>query len=326
MDLLRLLKEKAKYFSTSEEDTGVSIVVNHIEIAERHYENGKTGDDYLFNDVIYRTNQAFEGALKEAYRIIAGKDPDRLTPHRIEKYFIEHDVLKERVSQLFTNYRTEWRNKSTHDYKLYFSEQEAFLGIVNISAFINILLDQMIEKRAYDREAKALKKSQDVKPFPTGKYESILDRVIKLLFLFSKEVPAKVSGASLPRITEAELIGSLTAFLNNLAEEISVFPEFSISREQERLKYHADFFLQQGEEKLIIEVKNPTHGLSRVLNNGTEQLLNYLTASRVMNGILYVPPLSEKDELKTTNITREVGGILYKIVQIYPGTKLDKSD
>jgi len=326
MDLLRLLKEKAKYFTISEEDTGVSSVVSHIEIAERHYENGKSGDDYLFNDVIYRTNQAFEGALKEAYRIIAGKDPDKLTPHRIEKYFTENDVLKERVLQLFTNYRTEWRNKSTHDYKLYFSEQEAFLGIVNISAFINILFDQMVEKRAYDREAKELKRSQDVNSFAAEEYESILDKVVNLLFLYSREVPAKVSGAAIPRITEAELIGSLTAFLNNLAEEISVFPEFFISREQEKRQYRADFFLQQGEEKLIIEIKNPTYGLSRILNSGTEQLLSYLTASRVTNGILFIPPLFEKDKLKTTNLTREVGDVIYKVVQIYPGNRLNKSD
>ena len=143
MNLLKLLKDKAEYFSTSENDRGISSVVSHIEIAERHYENGKLGDDYLFNDVIYRSNQAFEGALKEAYRIITGMTPNRITPHQIEKYFEENNILKERVLQLFTNYRTEWRNKSTHDYKLYFSEQEAFLAIVNISAFINILLDQM---------------------------------------------------------------------------------------------------------------------------------------------------------------------------------------
>ena len=126
MDLLKLLKDKAEYFSTSEQDRGISSVVSHIEIAERHYEGGKSGDDYLFNDVVYRSNQAFEGALKEAYRIITGRDSSRITPHKIEKYLEQNNVLKERVLQLFTNNRTEWRNKSTHDYNLYFSEQEAF--------------------------------------------------------------------------------------------------------------------------------------------------------------------------------------------------------
>lgn len=80
MDLLKSLKEKAEYFSDAEEDQGISSVVSHIEIAERHYDGGKSGDDYLFNDVIYRTNQAFEGALKETYRIVTGKDSEKLTP------------------------------------------------------------------------------------------------------------------------------------------------------------------------------------------------------------------------------------------------------
>lgn len=316
MDLLELLNQKAKYFSSSEDDIGVASVVSHIEIAERHYENGKSGDDYLFNDVIYRTNQAYEGALKEAYRIITGNNPNRKTPNKIEKYFEESDVLKERVLKLFTNYRTEWRNKSTHDYKLYFSEQEAFLGIVNISAFINILLDQMIEKRAYDEEAEELKKSS-AKRDTESKNMPILDRAIKLLLSYSKEVPKKVSESVLPRITEVELIGSLDAFLNGLAEDVQVFSEFKLSSKDNR-KYIADFLLQQNDDKLIIEIKNPSHGIKRILKSGADQLLSYLTASGVTNGILYVPPISEGKELVVEEITKEVGKTIYKMVQIYP--------
>ncbi|GJQ50946.1 MAG: hypothetical protein HKUEN01_33320 [Candidatus Kuenenia stuttgartiensis] len=107
----------------------------------------KNGDNYLYNDVVYGCNQAFEGSLKEAYGIITGDDPNKIMPHQIEKYFEQNSVLRECVLTLFTNHRMAWRNKSTHDYKLYFSEHEAFLAIVNISEFIKILLDQMIEKR-----------------------------------------------------------------------------------------------------------------------------------------------------------------------------------
>ncbi len=324
MDLLKLLKEKAEYFSSSEDDVGVSSVVSHIEIAERHYENGKAGDDNLFNDVIYRSNQAFEGALKEAYRIITGNNPNRITPLKIEKHFEENDVLKERVLQLFTNYRTEWRNKSTHDYKLYFSEQEAFLAIVNISAFINILLDQMVEKRAYDNEAEDLKKSTSAKDLVSVN-KPIKDRIIELLIAYSKEVPAKTSGSTLPRITEVELIGSLTAYLNNLAEDIDVYAEFSIPRKQDGRKYIADFFLQKGEEKLIIEIKNSIHSNSRVLSGGTEQLLNYLTASGVLNGILYIPPLIKDEELEIVQVIKEIGSVSYSLTQIFP-KRLNKAN
>ncbi len=225
--------------------------------------------------------------------------------------------------QLFTNYRTEWRNKSTHDYKLYFSEQEAFLGIVSISAFINILLDQMIEKRAYDKEKNDLKKSTKARQTKATN-KPILERVTELLLSFSKEVPKKVIGAALPRLSEVELIGSLSAFLNSLAEDIQVFQEFSISRGQEGRRYYADFFLQHEKEKLIIEIKNPTHGLSRILSSGTEQLLNYLAASGVSNGILYVPPLLEDEELEVLEISKTIGSAEYRIIQIYPKRRLNK--
>lgn len=324
MDLLKLLEDKAEYFSASEDNRGISSVVSHIKIAERHYENGKSGDDYLFNDVIYRSNQAFEGALKEAYRIIAGKNPNKITPHKIEKHFEENDVLKERVLQLFTNYRMEWRNKSAHDYKLYFSEQEAFLAIVNISAFINILLDQMVEKQAYDKESEDLKKSPVEKDLNSAR-KTLNDRIVDLLLSFSKEVPDKAVGSAIPRITEAALIGSLTAFVNNLAEDISIYPEFSIMRENDGQRYIADFFLQKGEDKLIIEIKNPIHGVSRVLNGGTEQLLNYLTASGVKHGILYIPPISQKEEMEVTKLTKSIGNVSYSLVQIYPQKRLNKS-
>jgi len=317
MDLLKLLKDKANFFSASEDDRGISSVVSHIEIAERHYENGKSGDDYLFNDVVYRSNQAFEGALKEAYRIIAGKNPNKLTPNKIEKYFEENDILKERVLQLFTNYRTEWRNKSTHDYKLYFSEQEAFLAIVNISAFINILLEQMVEKQAYNKESEDLENSPIEKDLNFAS-KALSDRIVDLLVFFSKEVHSKATGTTIPSITEAALIGSLTAFVNNLAEDVSVYPEYSIIQKNSERRFIADFFLQRGEEKLIIEIKNATRGVSRVINAGTEQLLNYLTASGVENGILYIPPFLQGDEMKVKKMTKSLGGVSYNIVQIYP--------
>lgn len=325
MDLLDLLRDKAEYFTRSEEDIGISSVVTHIEIAERHFENGKSGDDYLFNDVIYRSNQAFEGALKEAYRIISGKDPNRITPYKIEKHFEENDVLKERVLQLFTNYRTEWRNKSTHDYKLYFSEQEAFLAIVNISAFINILFDQMVEKRAYDRETEDLKRSKNIKDLSSAN-KALPERVVELLLSYSKALPEKTSGSVISRVTEVELFGSLTAYLNNFAEDIEVHPEYSIPTDQKRRNYRADFFLQKGEEKLIIEIKNSIRGVPRVLKGGTEQLLNYLTLSGVSNGILYIPPVEKNEEMEIAKTDRKIGSMSCNLIQVYPKKRFNKAN
>jgi len=313
MDLLKLLNDKADYFS-SEDDRGVSRVVSHIQIAEKHYENGKSGEDYLFNDVIYRSNQAFEGVLKEAYRIIKGKNPDKVTPYAIENYFEKNKVLKERVLKLFTNYRTEWRNKSTHDYTLYFTEQEAFLAIVNISAFINILLDQMIQKRAYDNELLELKESPVIENDEL-KNKPLIERVKDLLISYSKEINKKTSGSVLPTLNESEIIGSLTAYIISVAKDISVKTEYSFLGS----RYRADFYLESGNEKLIIEIKSSKFDITNSLNAGTEQLINYLAISKTKQGIIYIPPLVQHDEeLKVEKLKRSVGGNSYEIIQIFP--------
>jgi uncharacterized protein (DUF927 family) len=83
----------------------------------------KKEDDYrLFTDAIHRLNQAYEGSLKEAYQMLTGNKPDKMSPHEIEQSFQKDLILKERVLTFFENYRRDWRNTSTHDYKLCFSE------------------------------------------------------------------------------------------------------------------------------------------------------------------------------------------------------------
>ncbi len=181
----------------------------------------------------------------------------------------------------------------------------------------------MIEKQAYNKESEDLKKSPIEKDLNLVS-KTLNDRIIALLLSFSKEVPDKVIGTTIPRITEAALIGSLTAFVNNLAEDISIYPEFSIMRQNDGRRYIADFFLQKDDEKLIIEIKNSRRAVSRVLGSGTEQLLNYLTASGVKNGILYIPPLLRNEELEVTKLTKEIGSISYNLVQIYPKKRLNK--
>jgi hypothetical protein len=105
MDLLKLIKDKCNSFSDTEIFQGLESVISHIEIAERHLEMGKMGDDYLFTDVIYRTNQAFEGSLKEAYGVLAGDKSKNLTPHEIEQYLEKNNLLTFRRSpSIFHNF------------------------------------------------------------------------------------------------------------------------------------------------------------------------------------------------------------------------------
>jgi hypothetical protein len=83
--------------------------------------------------------------------VLAGKDPAKQRPYDIEKYLEQKAAFRQRVLAQFTNYRTEWRNPSTHDYKLDFDESEAFLAIVSVSAFACLLFDQIAEHLSYQK-------------------------------------------------------------------------------------------------------------------------------------------------------------------------------
>jgi len=143
MNLLDILRSRSANLPEGEYTLGINAVVQHIDVATKHLLRGQeTTDETAFTDAIYRTNQAFEGSLKEAYRVLAGKDPAHETANNIESYLQQQNLLRPRVLAQFTNYRREWRNPSTHDYRLDFDEDEALLAIVTVAAFAIVLIDQ----------------------------------------------------------------------------------------------------------------------------------------------------------------------------------------
>ena len=303
-------------FTVLEIVQGLGSVISHIEIAERHLDRGKKGDDYLFTDAVYRTNQAFEGSLKEAYRVLTGNQPEKLTPYEIELYLEEKAILKERVLLLFKNYRQEWRNKSTHDYKLYFSEQEAFLAVVNTCAFFNILLDQMIERKAYIQEKIELSKSGIVKTDQIQD-KSLIEQISQLLIKFSNDAPSKMKGTAMPRYFERELIGMLGAYMDSADEQIEVITEYAITFGERKL--YADFLVRKGESSLLIEIKNPAKSVATLLNHGKEQLFTYMNASGINDGILYIPPIrNDSTKMITREAELKIDDGRKRIIEIFP--------
>lgn len=316
MDLLKLIKEKSNYFMTVNEDIGISSIVSHIEIAEKHFEGGQAGNEYLYNDVIYRTNQAFEGSLKEAFRIIEGKDPEKITTHKIERYFEDNSILKERVLKLFTNYRTEWRNESTHNYKLYFTEQEALLAIVSISAFVNILFDQMIEKQAYNREINAPKTSEFAL-LNVKNSISFIEKLNQLLFIFPSELSKFYTGTSTFKIKEAEVHGALVAYLNKYAHSMKVIPDYVFEDKSSKSRYYIDFVIEFKGEKTIIEIKGPNSNHDSVLR-GIEQTFQYLFVTGIQTGILFVTPRVPDQEMIINMNEKYVDDKKYCLYSICP--------
>lgn len=289
MDTMRVIKSKIAVLSPIVPDNrGISAVLRHIEVAESHLSNGQSKQDRdLFTDVIYRCNHAFEGILKEAYALLAKQDPDRKTPHEIEEYLAGEKVFRDPVVALFTQYRRDWRNPSTHQYQLTYSEQEAFLALMSVSSFVCVLLDQMIEAAAYDRE-RASAPDLEIPESPTVEME-LMDKVAQLLLPgFSRSL---MSGDH-PVQSSQEIHGMLSAYIGVIAPDIAIEEEPTL-----RDKYGAfrpDFLLTRKNEHAVIEVIAYRSIPPRIKDRRRQQMIRALDAAGAKSGIFYKVPLAKQ--------------------------------
>lgn len=160
MDIVELLENAIQALPAGDYSTGLNAIVRHVKAAIRHLERDRQEDPDTCTDAIYRTNQAYEGSLKEAYRVLAGKDPSGLSPFQIEGYLESHNVVRPRVLTQLARYRQDYRNPSTHDYKLDFDDDEALLAIVSVCAFAKLLTNQIHSKLASETaQARAIARS-----------------------------------------------------------------------------------------------------------------------------------------------------------------------
>ncbi|MEG3128637.1 hypothetical protein SC171_09530 [Pantoea cypripedii] len=294
MDLLNIIKSKKNSFKGTPSELGLDAVIHHIEVSESHFELGRSNGEHLYTDAIYRTNQAFEGALKEAYRILTGEDPSNKSPFQIEKHLGSSHLLKERVLSQFTIYRTEWRNKSTHDYQLFFSSQEALLAIVSVSAFLNILLDQMLEKQSFDFEKSKIEMRGKKLLSDNDTYGSLnlLQQTIEIMKLFSHEIKEEID--EYIALKESELLGRLAGFISATDPKIKIITEHAINYELG--SFRPDMLLKKDDKHLIVELKRPQIEYTRRAREGVEQLKHYLNVSNISQGIIFAPAYKSEVE------------------------------
>ena len=286
MDIISLIEEQVKRIRELSHDLALEKVVIHINRAEKYYCLGKeSGDDAYFTDVIYRTNQAFEGSLRQAYKVLAGKTEKQANAKRtvdIETYFASSGIFKPRVLRLFQNYRQEWRNESVHDFQLFFDENEAFLAIVNVSAYSNLLFSQIIERLAFLNEQRLLmeeknKRKRIVDGFNDG--NRLIDKIVNIIKVFSIENELLESNPS-----ESEIIGAFSAVLTSASKDIVIEAELAIKVGS--MSYRPDLVIKYKDEKIIVEVKRFWDAKSM---GNEEQVLRYLNVSNIENGILWYP-------------------------------------
>lgn len=316
MNLLEIAKTKCIAFKGTISHQGLEAVVHHVEIAERHFENGKALGEYFYTDVIYRTNQAFEGALKEAFRLLAGLDSSKMSPYQIEKILETKGLLKARVLSQFTNYRTEWRNKSTHDYQLFFSSQEALLAIVSVTAFFNILLDQMLEKHAFDLEKARIETMASQVFSDVQNYDGLgfLQQCVQLLLHFSRDSDDKQ--INFVDVSEYELIGKLTGFIAAADPLIDIATDEMV--EAGGHKHRADIVLEKSACKVVVEVKRASIEPLRRIRDGIEQVKKYMNALNVEHGIVFLSPRVANVEFDITYMNEEINDAATHIAVVAP--------
>ena len=289
MDLLDILRSKIDSLEEGNHIPGLKAVLFHIETASRNLLRGqKQNEETAFTESVYRTNHAFEGSLKEAYRVLAGKDPKRERPYDIEQYFEQNQVFRQRVLAQFTNYRTEWRNPSSHDYTLEFDENEAFLAIVSVSAFACLLLDQISERLSYNRtKIETETKHSDIQTRLANYQGSILDLTAELLKEFSFQ--HWTGRDENPRQTEVKIIGALSGFFATVAPNLEVCSEVKLTANLStgsRIMGIADLVVSNEQEQVLIELKGSKQGYL----SGLLQLEKYMRESNISCGILYLYP------------------------------------
>lgn len=299
MDTLEIINVQIKKAVSINRDlVGLENVLTHINRAEHMLKIGQLNDDeHYFTDVIYRTNHAYEGILKEAYSLLAESPDEKATPYIIENYFRTENILKPRVLTLLESYRRDWRNTSTHDYNLFFDGGEAFLSILSVTAFIHVFLTQMLDKLYYDASISKLSpyiaktKERYEKEFSS---HTLVKKLEFLLETYDGNLYKQDENSSLSLLTEREYIQGITAHLKLVDSSLIVENEPEIGD-----NLRPDFIIEDvNGAKAVIELKIYKRWRESTLSQSeVSQLVTYLEKAKIKDGFLMFVPRQMNSEV-----------------------------
>jgi len=279
VDLLANLRLKIDRLSEGEYTLGLRAVLLHIETAFRHLSRGQDRhDETAFTDAIYRTNQAFEGGIKEAYRVLAGKDPAKMRLHEMECYLEHTTVFRPRVLKQFANYRSEWRNPAAHDYRLDFDESEAFLAIISVSAFACLLVDELAKKISYLKsKAEAESRKADIEQHLARGETDLLKRTADILRQFFRIQRSEPAAAQ----TQAQLEGAIEGFFSATVPDLLLRMDEAVDTGS---GVFSDFVVSDGSSRVLIDLKP----YKTLVESGLVRLESHLAYTGLRDGILFV--------------------------------------
>jgi hypothetical protein len=180
---------------------------------------------------------------------------------------------------------------------LQFSEGEAFVSILSVTAFVGALLDQMLQRLAYE-ETSAIEKTALPKILAQRGSEPLIDRVVYLLS------QVKMDGVLLGRdLEESELVGAIHALLTAALPEITVTqqPRFS----DDVGSVIPDFLLEQGDSRLVLEVKKYRHWSASIDRSMRMQVARLLHASHASAAVALLVPSRDVEPVKGRGVDIE---------------------
>lgn len=289
VDILHILRTKIESLEHGAHSIGLAAVLTHVSVAAKHLERGqRIKDDSAFTDAVYRCNQAFEGSTKEAYRVLANKDPEKVRPFDIENYLEDNHVFHSRVLALFTHYRREWRNPSTHDYTLSFTESEAFVAITSVATFSTVLCDEILGCLAFRRAQSDPELLAFSAAIAAGrKNEPPVWQLAHALV----DIGSHFANAQMDKtLFEAQYVGLVAGMLSSGERGYKVEVEKLVDSES---RLRADIVVRAQSEELILEVKR-TKPTEAAIQSAIQQVEVYLTVTGLKSGLIFFTPIGSK--------------------------------
>ncbi|TGK79290.1 hypothetical protein EHQ23_16910 [Leptospira bourretii] len=275
MNLISIIQSHIDSILETRELNGLKEIIRHLRRAEELYLKGKNTDEKEFyTETILRNNLAFEAILREAFHVYSKSQMDSKSLFEIENYFLNENILSERILTEFKNYRQKWRNLSAHSYSIYFDEHDALFSLTSLYGFSSILLSEILRRVIYENELSMANNEEK----PKEQNQKLVDFVTELIIKWANTLDVKKEY----QLKEIEITARLQAFLEiHSPKELKIDYEY-IAGSNIRL----DFLITQGTEKVIIELKRGLYITS--VKESLDQLKKYMQLISNADGIVFL--------------------------------------
>lgn len=185
---------------------------------------------------------------------------------------------------MFSQYRKDWRNPSTHDHTLTFSEAEAFVAITSVTSFATVLCDEMLQRLAFRRAqtdpelhafALALAASRENDP-PVWKLGDALAHIGEHI---SRNDDSQ-------QRSESHFVGLLAGLLAAIPGGLEVDTEPEIGPDR---RHHPDLLVRMGDKTLVVDVKR-AKATRASIGAAIDQVERFLSVAQLEDGVVFFVP------------------------------------